>query len=362
MKRLGIVFQEKLLEHDFGPGHPVRTPERLQGFRNALQEKGLLALLQVTLLDPQREVTEEDILAVHHASLLEEIKALSIRGGSLDGDTPVPPGTYERAKLQAGGFLGGAEAILEGKLDRIAQVPAFGGHHAMYRHGTLTFGFCYFNQDAIVVRNLQRRRLIQKALILDTDCHHGNGTQDIFYQDPTVLTISLHQDPHTLYPGTMGFAEEVGEGEGRGFNVNVPLPPRTGCASYLKALMALFPPLARQFQPDIILALLTGDTHFQEPLTDFGLGLGCYGQITKLVSEVANQVCGGRLLGVVSGGRNLTIGPVIDCVITAGLAEYEGLALEDPFGAPPPEPPQVARAVSETLYKVSRLLSPYWKL
>ncbi|MEK7847594.1 MAG: histone deacetylase [Chloroflexota bacterium] len=360
MKRLAIVYQPRLREHDFGPGHPVRARERLEGFYRALQESGLLESPEVSLLSPEEPIAEEDILAVHDRSLVELIQRLSREGGVLDGDTPVPPGTYERTRLQAGGFLAAALGVASGQFQRAAQMPAFGGHHAMRRHGPVTFGFCYFNQEAMVIRHLQRRGLVSRVLVLDTDCHHGNGTQDIFYEDPSVLAISLHQDPHTLYPGVSGFVDEIGEGPGRGFNANLPLPPRTGCASYLKALSEIFPPLAREFRPDVIVALLTGDTHFREPLTDFGLGVGCYPQIAGLVCQVADEVCRGRLLAVVSGGRNLEVGPVIASAIVSTLAGREGPPPQDPCGPPPAEPPGVARAVDEVVIRLKRLLSPHW--
>ncbi|MFC1904216.1 histone deacetylase family protein [Chloroflexota bacterium] len=361
MKRLCIIFQEKVAEHDFGPGHPVKSKERLYGYLDRLRELGLSDLPQVSLIDSAREVSDEDILTVHESSLLELIKSLSKEGGILDGDTPLPQGTYERAKLQVGGFLDGAQAVLEDKFDRSVQVPAFGGHHAMRRHGYTTFGFCYLHEQGIVVRYLQRQKYIEKALILDTDCHHGNGTQDIFYNDPTVLTISLHQDPHTIYPGVMGFADETGEGRGKGFNVNVPLPPRTGCQSYMKALSETFPPLASEFQPDIILAVLGGDTHFQEPLTNFGLGLDCYQEIANVVVSTANDLCRGKVLSTVSGGRNLISGPFIACESTASLLEYGPLQQVDPYGEPSNEPSGIEQEVERTLIEVKRNLSPYWR-
>lgn len=361
MKRACIIFQKKVAEHDFGPGHPVRSKERLYGYLDKLRELGFLDLPQVSLIDSTREASDEEILAVHERSLLDLIKGLSQEGGVLDADTPLPKGTYERVKLQIGGFLEGAQAVLQDRFDRSVQMPAFGGHHAMRAHGYTTFGFCYLHEQAIAVRYLQRQKYIEKALILDTDCHHGNGTQDIFCDDSAVLTISLHQDPHTIYPGVTGFADEIGEGRGKGFNVNVPLPPMTGLQSYIKALSEIFPPLANEFHPDIILAVLGGDTHFREPLTNFGLGLDCYQKIADVVVGAANDLCKGKILATVSGGRNLTSGPLIACESTASLLEYGLLPLVDPYGEPPVEPADVAQEVDRTLIEVKRNLSPYWQ-
>lgn len=267
MKRIGLIYQEKVAEHDFGPTHPLRK-ERLTLYLDKLRQDRLTELLGLSIVDPDREVSDEEVLTAHDISLLNQLKALSAQSGQLDADTPVPVGTYQRAKLQAGGLLYGAEMVMQGKWDRALQLVAFGGHHAMRRHEFITFGFCYLNQEAIVLRSLQKHGYINKALVLDCDCHHGNGIQDIFYTDPTVLYISLHQDPHTLYPGAMGFIGEIGEGAGKGYNVNVPLPPHTTCSSYLHALGEIFPPLAREFQPDLILFIINADTHFRDPLTN----------------------------------------------------------------------------------------------
>jgi acetoin utilization deacetylase AcuC-like enzyme len=250
---------------------------------------------------------------------------------------------------------------MEGEFDRVLQLVAFGGHHAMRRHGEITFGFCYLNQEAIVLRSLQARGYIRKALILDCDCHHGNGIQDIFYDDPTVLYISLHQDPRTLYPGVMGFIEEIGEGAGRGYNVNLPLPPHTTCASYLQALSEIFPPLAREFQPDLLLFIINADTHFRDPLTSMGLDLACYPQIARLAARVAEEVCGGRMLVELGGGYDVQVAVNSACWITACLAGYEGYQVEDPYGSPGAELPSVTTRVHQVLQEAKRLLSAQWR-
>ena len=255
MKKLCIILQEEVIQHDFGPGHPVRR-ERFQLYLDRLRKDNLIKSLGISILDPDLKVNDEDILRAHDQSLLDTIKQLSENGGRLDGDTPVPKGTYERAKLQAGGLFHGAHLILKGEFDRALQPVAFGGHHAMRRHGLTTFGFCYFNQEAVVVRKLQKEGLVNKVMILDCDCHHGNGIEDIFYTDPTVLYMSFHQDPRTLYPGSMGFTEETGEGAGQGYNINIPLPPRTTRKSYLRALTEIFPPVAFEFKPDLLIFII----------------------------------------------------------------------------------------------------------
>jgi acetoin utilization deacetylase AcuC-like enzyme len=359
MKKLCVVCQEKVIEHDFGPAHPVRK-ERFQLFLERLHGDGLVDRLGLSVIDPDVSVDDGDILRAHDRSLLDEIKRLSEKGGRLDADTPVPQGTYERAKLQTGGLLHGGRLILNGEYDRVIQPVAFGGHHAMRRHGYVTFGFCYFNQEAIVVRRLQEEGLIKKALILDLDCHHGNGIQDIFYEDPSVLYMSFHQDPHTLYPAAYGFMEETGKGAGEGYNINVPLPPGTTCKSYMKALEEIFPPVAREFQPDLILYVFNGDTHFRDPLTNMALDVQCYGMMTDLVGRVSGELCAGRLLVEMGGGYDLEVATTASCYVTARLAEDTGYVPEDPYGEPPAESDSDAAAVERQISRLKSALAKWW--
>ncbi|HEX78109.1 MAG TPA: histone deacetylase [Dehalococcoidia bacterium] len=361
MKRLCLIYQPAVVEHSFGAGHPL-LQERLPRYLAKLREDGLIDHAGIEVVDPPDAVGEDEILAVHDRSLLERIKELSARGGLLDGDTPVPVGTYERARLQAGGLLYGAKSIMEGQYDRAVQMLAFGGHHAMRRHQHITFGFCYFNQEAIVIKALQSQGYLQRALIMDCDCHHGNGIQDIFYADPSVLYISLHQDPRTLYPGWMGHADEVGEGAGRGYNVNVPLPPGTQTQSYMRVLEQIFPPLAREFAPQLILAIINGDTHFADPLTDMGIDLSCYSRIARLISEVSEEVCGGRLVVELGGGYDLGVAVNGSCKVTAELVGYEGYEVDDPYGIPGPEPAHITQRVEKLLEERKATLSRYWKV
>ena len=360
MKRLCVICQEKVSQHDFGPSHPVRK-ERFKLYLEKLHQDSLVDILGLSIIDPDWMVEEKDILEVHDQSLLETIKRLSIHGGALDADTPVPQGTYERAKLQAGGLLYGGQLVMQGKFDRAIQLVAFGGHHAMRQHGHISFGFCYFNQEAIVIRCLQKQGYVNKVLVLDCDCHHGNGIQDIFYGDPSVLYISLHQDPHTLYPGAMGFANEIGEGAGEGYNINIPLPPKTTCKSYMKALSEIFPPVAAEFKPDIILFIFNGDTHFMDPLTNLALDVSCYKAIADMVTGVANEVCAGKMLVEMGGGYDLDVATASSCYVTSRLAEYLEYRVDDPYGEPQEESASVTTSVDRLSSETKRMLSRWWR-
>ncbi|MEM4699750.1 MAG: histone deacetylase [Candidatus Nezhaarchaeales archaeon] len=356
MRRLGILHREELLGHSFGPWHPFKGRERYEAFMRHLKESGLLERPNVRVVVTDRVATEEDVLAVHDRELVSAVKFLSARGGWLDGDTPVPPGTYELALIQAGALMQGCEMIMRGELEVAVQCAMFGGHHATRRHVGKSFGFCYFNQEAVAVRSLQRSGLASRVFILDLDAHHGNGIHEIFYDDPTVFYMSLHQDPRTLYPGT-GRVEEVGEGEGRGFTANVPLPPGTSDDDYLYALRELFPPLAEAFRPDLLLVLLGADTYYNDPLTSMSLTMRAYLEASRLVARVADEVCGGRVALELAGGYDVEATGRAFYIATSVMAGVEDVDASDrePF-----RDPWVSRRVREVVERVRGALSPYW--
>ena len=158
----------------------------------------------------------------------------------------------------------------------------------------------------------------------------------------------------------MGYAEEVGTGKGEGYNVNVPLPPGTTCPSYLRALEEIFPPLAREFQPDLVLAILNGDNHFMDPLTDMGIDLQCYAKIANVVSDVANELCGGRLLVELGGGYDLKVADSSSYSITLTLAGCDDFVLDDPYGTIQ-ESDQIAKRVENILTRVREIQAKYWR-
>jgi len=165
-------------------------------------------------------------------------------------------------------------------------------------------GFCYFNNVAVMARYLQEKLGLKKILILDWDAHAANGTMDIFYDDPSVLNISIHQDPVSFYPGT-GFAEQIGQGPGKGYTVNVPLRSGAGDSDYVYVLEELVIPLARSFQPELI-AISTGfDSHNDDFISGLQLTENGYGFLTEMMMNLAKEICGGRLMVELEGGYNL---------------------------------------------------------
>jgi acetoin utilization protein AcuC len=197
------------------------------------------------------------------------------------------------------------------------------------------------------------------VLILDYDVHFGNGTSDIYYSDPDVLFISLHQDPRTIYPGT-GFVEQIGDGVGEGYNVNVPLPPGTGDQTYHKALKAVFVPLAEEFKPEIILGNGGSDPHFADMLGSLGLTVNGFFKLSWTIAEVAEKVCNGKLVLMVGSGYNPIVLPPCWYALTAAVVGLEKIGVGD-LRAPPVEPEWCLRKFRKTLTELKQILKKYWR-
>jgi len=285
---VAVVYSEEFLKHDPGPYHPER-PQRLEAIVGALRRSGVWQNL--THLQP-RMAGEEEVLLVHERPYLELLKRLCEGGIPLDSDTPTKPETYKLSLLAAGGTLVGAKEVLDGRSCFCLLRPP--GHHASRDRGA---GFCYLNNAAIAAA-WARQRGVKRVLIFDLDAHCGDGTEEIFYSDPSVLYISFHQDPYTLYPGT-GFTWQIGEGEGEGYTVNVPMPPGSGDAEYAAALQEIFEPLCAQYKPEMVIVSMGFDAHEDDPLTSLRLSSYSFGWLAEAV------VRKGPALFVLEGGYSL---------------------------------------------------------
>lgn len=282
MEMIKIVFHEQYLKYNFGPEHPLR-PDRALPFLEKLKK----LKIPHEILIPQR-ATDEDILLVHTQDYLERVKRLAQEKGELSIDTPVNPHVLEAAYYSVGGSILALNEALKG--ERVMNLMG-GLHHAGIANSS---GFCIFNDHSIAIRKLQKEKKIKKAMIYDLDVHAGQGTQEIFYRDPKVFTISLHQDPMTLYPG-IGFASQKGEGAGEGFNLNLPLPPGTTEKNYLEVLDSVLP-LAKKFPHDITVLVLGVDTFEEDPLAALELKEESYqkiGQRFKKFAKLAVMCAGG---------------------------------------------------------------------
>jgi len=295
----GIVWDEGYLAYDFGD-HPL-NPMRLDLTIRLARELGVLD--EVAIVVPQ-PADEAQLLTVHDADYLDAVRRAST-DPTFDGyglgttDDPVFPGMFEASALVAGGSALAARTLWDGEVEHAVNI-AGGLHHAMRDHAS---GFCVFNDVALGIRTLLSSGA-QRIAYVDVDVHHGDGVQAAFYDDPRVLTISLHQDPRTLFPGT-GLPSEIGRGEAEGTSINVALPPGTDDSGWLRAFRAVVPGAVRAFHPDVLVTQCGCDTHRDDPLANLELTVD--GQRTAIgeLHTLAHEVAGGRWLALGGGGYGL---------------------------------------------------------
>jgi acetoin utilization deacetylase AcuC-like enzyme len=276
--------------------HPERA-SRLEAIMQALETSGRARQL-VHLAwddDPQEWVTK-----VHHPKLLQLIQAASQRGRvALDPDTIVCSDSWHVALKAVAGTLAAADAVMSGQISQVFCAVRPPGHHAESHRA---MGFCLFNNVAILARYLQQRHGLDNILIIDWDVHHGNGTQHIFEEDPSVLYFSTHQYP--FYPGT-GATSETGTGRGTGYTMNVPLRAGSGDETYIAVFEQLLLPRALDYRPDCVLISAGFDAHYADPLAHMQVTEAGYRRMTQVVKEIAATCCQQRLIAVLEGGYNL---------------------------------------------------------
>jgi acetoin utilization protein AcuC len=291
-----FLCAEGMWARGHGASHPLK-PERLRRTFELLRAYGAFGVSGSALAEPPA-ATRDELALFHTAEYLDAVAALSRgedradawRYGFGPGDNPVFPGMWETEALKAGGALEGARLLLAGRA-RTAFSFAGGFHHA---GPALAHGFCVFNDAAVVIGHLLREGL--RVAYVDVDVHHCDGVQDAFYDSDRVLTVSLHETPLTRFPGT-GFPEEVGEGPGRGYSLNVPLAPFTTDDVYLWAFRRVVPPAVRRFAPDVLVTQLGADTHFSDPLAQLLLTTRGYVRVVEALRELAAPTRGWLALG-----------------------------------------------------------------
>ncbi|HSG81940.1 MAG TPA: histone deacetylase [Gemmatimonadota bacterium] len=303
--------------HLTGPGHPER-PERLDALLRAIAEELPVLGEQVAFIEG-RHATEDELLLVHPASHVEQVRALVERARDsnsivfIDRDTAVSPNSWDAALAAAGSLVAAVDAVAGNPTRNAFCAVRPPGHHAT---ADRAMGFCLFNNLALGVRHAQRRGL-ERALIVDWDVHHGNGTEAIFYEDPNVFFVSMHQSPH--YPGT-GHRRHRGHGPGAGRNINLPMPPGLPAQRYVGEITTGIEAALSQFRPDIIFISAGFDSAYGDPLAGFTLAAQDYHAITARLKEIADQHCGGRIVSTLEGGYDLEL--LCDCA----LAHIRGLA------------------------------------
>lgn len=290
---LVIVSSDRFFDHLTPPGHPERVERGriMSAVASAWRERGLSVI-------PPRPAKREELLRVHSADHLAAIDAIAGQAATLDPDTYASDDSRDVALLAAGAAIAGAEAVVRGTTQRVFAMVRPPGHHA---ERDRAMGFCLFNNVAAAAAHALSLGLT-KVAIMDYDVHHGNGTQWIFFEDPRVLYVSTHQYPY--YPGT-GAAEETGRGTGEGFTLNVPLEAGSTDGDYEAVFNALVVPVLEQFAPELLLISAGYDAHERDPLARMRLSTAGYALLTRLLRDVADRHCGGRMVAVTEGGYDL---------------------------------------------------------
>jgi acetoin utilization deacetylase AcuC-like enzyme len=342
------ITHPRCTEHDL-PGHPEHAG-RIRAIWRRLDETGLTARMTGVLAEP---AADEMLLNVHTPEYLELLRQVESkyfdRTVRLDADTYFTPTSRAISYLAAGGAVQAVDSILSGSAANGLVVVRPPGHHAMPEHA---MGFCVFGNIAIAARHAQRHYNIKRVLILDYDVHHGNGTEAMFYDDPSVLFISYHQYGRGFYPAT-GAIEDIGTGAGAGYNANIALPAGHGDASYAAAFAQIVVPLAARFQPELILVSAGFDAHWTDPIAGMRLSVSGFDLLNRELVKLANTYCGGKIAFVVEGGYN--VDALGYGVAAAARALLNDPAVEDPLGPPRETPNTDASAVIERIRQVHGL-------
>jgi acetoin utilization protein AcuC len=287
--------------YDHGPQHPLR-PARVLLTRALIHDYGVVDGLRV-VETPARDASDQELLRVHSESYIDAVRRAGHgergpwgRFGFGPGDNPIFPSMHEASARVAGASIVAAEAVMSRRAEH-AFNPAGGLHHAMPERAS---GFCVYDDPAIAIAALLHAGA-ERIAYVDVDVHHGDGPQAIFYDDPRVLTISLHQDGRTLFPGT-GFVDELGAGDARGTSVNVPLPPFTGDEQWLRAFSEVVPPLVEAWSPEVLVTQLGCDSHYTDPLANLALTTATYRKAAGILHDLAHSAAGGRWLATGGGG------------------------------------------------------------
>jgi len=318
--KAGLVYDPIYLEHN--TGDHVENSRRLVEAMSYLKETGIKEKL--TCLPP-RPASLEELEMIHAPEYISYVKSKAEKGGGwLDPDTVMSPKSYEAALYAAGGLIVAVEAVMKGEVDNAFALVRPPGHHAIRDRA---MGFCIFNNVAIAAKFALSKFSLNRVLIADFDVHHGNGTQDAFYADPRVLYFSTHQYP--FYPGT-GWVDETGIGEGEGTTVNFPMAAGWGDEEYLRAFNEVLVPVARRFQPQLILVSVGFDAHWADQLAMMRVTITGFAQMAMILKELAAELCQGRLVFTLEGGYNLrVVASSTKAIFDAFLGNSE---IDDPVG------------------------------
>lgn len=364
---IAVLYREELREYDFGPGHPFRG-DRYELFIDVLQQsispgehyqvfEAEQAELEDLLLICSKDYINfsHDYFQDAHNGNLDHVKFGLYQ--SMDNMPFDKPGNLEMAaRIIIGQAKLGCDLILDDKY-KIAVSIGGGMHHARPSFGE---GFCIYNDVAFAARYMLNTGKMQRIAIIDTDAHAGNGTSEYFYDDPRVLLIDLHQDPHTLYPGT-GFVSDIGSGQGKGFTVNIPLPANASYDSYYRVFGEIVEPLVHEFQPQLIIRNGGSDPHPDDGLTDLCLPVRGFRMIGEKIRTLADELCGGRELDLIASGYNKRVLPSSWLALISGLASWD-IDVKEPEPATRKFHKDPAYAQTKLVEsEIKSILKPYWK-
>ena len=338
---VGLIYHPIYMEHD--TGLHCETAQRLITVTGYLKNTGTLEKL--ISLKPQA-ATVEQIARVHTPSYISGVESFVKRGGGyLDGDTVASPASYEAAIYAAGGSISAVDAVMSGDVTYAFALVRPPGHHAVR---DAAMGFCIFNNVAIAARDAIAKHNLERVLIVDFDVHHGNGTQDAFYSESSVLYFSTHQYP--FYPGSGG-VDEIGSGEGEGYTVNVPMPGGCGDAEYMRAFEEVLVPVAKRYRPQFILVSAGYDAHWADSISSMQVTTTGYAKMTAILKDLADEICGGKLVFALEGGYNVeALAESVDATINVLLGSPKTY---DTLGKPrrswsPPDTEALFRSIKAT--------------
>ena len=319
----GYVYDPIYLEHDTGT-HPENA-RRLQAIIDDLDWKGIRQQLRAI---PARPATLDELTTVHQAEYISRIEAYCRQGGGWwDADTMISTGSYKAALYAAGGSIAAVAAVMNRDVSCAYALVRPPGHHATHNNA---MGFCLFNNIAIAANYALKTYKMERVLIIDFDVHHGNGTQAAFEHNPYVLYISTHQYP--LFPGT-GHLDDTGQNIGGGTAINIPLPPGCGDNEHKRVFDEIIVPATRRFKPELILVSAGYDGHWADDVGNMRLTLDGYYYITRIIQQLADELCGGRMVFCLEGGYNLRVlSSAVNATFNIWLGEKH---FDDPLGPPP---------------------------
>ncbi len=341
-RRVGLVFNHRYLTHNAGqyligyrdpypyaePIPHVSSPAVVSRARHLLDYFNLSgAMLHI---EPEM-IGDGTLRLCHTAEYIQRVKDISAaNGGDTGAGAPMGPRGEPIARLAAGGVVAAVDAVMRGTVHHALAIVRPPGHHAMSDRG---MGFCIYANVAIAARHALRRYPAERIAIVDWDVHSGNGTQDAFYTDPSVLFISIHQD--NLFPVGWGALDQQGEGPGEGKTINIPLPAGSGNPTYLAAMDDIVTPAIRQFAPDLIMVSAGQDASVMDQLGRMSLTTAAYRAMTRRLRDLADELCDGRLVIALEGGYSELYAPYCTASIAEGLCEgLDGISpVEEPYGS-----------------------------